>query len=91
MGEIAEMMLEGLLDCETGEFIDGLAPGYPRTLESAARDPYAYAYAHEGMTRQRTHRRNRKPRDTQCQQCGKWVRGKAGLRMHTKDAHKTAE
>ncbi len=32
MGEIAEMMLEGLLDEETGELIDGKAPGYPRRM-----------------------------------------------------------
>ena len=32
MGEIAEMMLDGLLDEETGEFIDGEAPGYPRRM-----------------------------------------------------------
>ncbi len=31
MGEIADMMIEGFLDCETGEMIDGEAPGYPRT------------------------------------------------------------
>lgn len=31
MGEIAEAMLSGLLDCETGEFLDGEEPGYPRT------------------------------------------------------------
>jgi hypothetical protein len=30
MGEIAEMMLEGILDCETGEYL-GDAVGYPRT------------------------------------------------------------
>jgi len=32
MGEIADMMIEGLLDSETGELIDGDAPGYPRTM-----------------------------------------------------------
>jgi hypothetical protein len=32
MGEIAEAMLEGLLDEETGELIDGDAPGYPRRM-----------------------------------------------------------
>lgn len=32
MGEIAEMLLEGLLDEETGELIDGEAPGYPRRM-----------------------------------------------------------
>jgi hypothetical protein len=31
MGEIAEAMLSGLLDCETGEYLDGDEPGYPRT------------------------------------------------------------
>lgn len=32
MGEIAEAMLSGLFDCETGELIDGDAPGYPRRM-----------------------------------------------------------
>src|SRR3954471_7082308 len=35
MGEIAEMMLEGLLDEETGELIDGEAPGYPRRMSAS--------------------------------------------------------
>lgn len=43
MGEIAEMMLNGTLDIETGEFL-GEGPGYPRTARSFARDPYGYAY-----------------------------------------------
>ena len=34
MGEIAEMMLEGFLDEETGELIDGKAPGYPRRMSA---------------------------------------------------------
>ena len=29
-GEIADMMLEGFMDQETGEIIDGRSPGYPR-------------------------------------------------------------
>lgn len=32
MGEIAEMMLEGFLDEETGEVIDFTSPGYPRRM-----------------------------------------------------------
>ena len=32
MGEIAEMMLEGFLDEETDEVIDGCSPGYPRRM-----------------------------------------------------------
>jgi len=31
MCDIADMMIEGLLDSETGELIDGDAPGYPRS------------------------------------------------------------
>lgn len=31
MGEIADMMIEGFLDEQTGEFLDGKSPGYPRT------------------------------------------------------------
>lgn len=38
MGEIADMMLEGFLDEETGELIDGSAPGFPRRLS----DPDCY-------------------------------------------------
>lgn len=33
MSEITDMMLEGFLDEQTGEVIDGSAPGYPRTME----------------------------------------------------------
>lgn len=32
MGDIADMMLDGTLDSETGEFIDGDSPGYPRSM-----------------------------------------------------------
>ena len=33
MGEIADMMIDGFLDEQTGEFLDGKSPGYPRTRE----------------------------------------------------------
>jgi hypothetical protein len=39
MGEIAEAILEGLLDEETGELIDGTAPGYPRRMSDRGRIP----------------------------------------------------
>lgn len=38
MGEIAEMMLDGFLDEETGEVIDGDAPGYPRRVSDHRAD-----------------------------------------------------
>lgn len=38
MGEYADMFLDGLLDEETGELIDGDAPGYPRSPTRDARE-----------------------------------------------------
>lgn len=38
MGEYAEDVLEGLRDQETGEIIDGTAPGHPRSKARATRD-----------------------------------------------------
>lgn len=38
MGEIAEAMLEGFLDEETGEVIDGTSPGYPRRMSDRKLD-----------------------------------------------------
>lgn len=38
MGEIAEMMLEGFLDEETGEVIDGDSPGYLRRMSDRKLD-----------------------------------------------------
>lgn len=35
MGEYADMILDGLVDEETGELIDGDAPGYPRRMRKA--------------------------------------------------------
>ena len=31
MGDIADLIIDGFFDMETGEVIDGDAPGYPRT------------------------------------------------------------
>lgn len=46
MGEIAEMMIDGFLDWETGEMIDGDAPGYPRTHRRERRKPTpGYVYS----------------------------------------------
>ena len=43
MGEIADAMLEGLFDEETGELIDGDAPGYPRRMSDAQHDRHPTA------------------------------------------------
>ena len=39
MGEIADMIIDGMLDSETHEVIDGTSPGYPRTSHRRAPKP----------------------------------------------------
>jgi hypothetical protein len=83
MGDIADMMIEGLLDEETGELIDGTAPGYPRSA----------AYGNLPWSK----RKKKKPAKSvaaglaavgkvQCQQCGKRVKA-AGLQDHINAVH----
>ena len=59
MGEIAEMMLEGLLDEETGELIDGEAPGYPRRMSEFASGGNEPRSAAEQARRTERNRRKR--------------------------------
>lgn len=74
MGEIADMMLEGLLDEETGEYIGDINlekygtefPGFPISYEREARE--------------------RKTIKVSCDICGKRVKA-AGLKMHKRDVH----
>ena len=47
MGDIADMMLDGLLDSETGELIDGEAPGHPRTLRRLRKAQQRQAKPHQ--------------------------------------------
>jgi hypothetical protein len=37
MGDFADTVVEGLIDGETGELIDGTAPGYPRSSSRIAK------------------------------------------------------
>lgn len=87
MGEIADMMLDGTLDEETGEYIGDSnlelygteSPGFPRSLE-------------------REHRTGRKAHEegyyddegdgkTRCDMCGKKCKTSAGLAQHCLDKH----
>jgi len=85
MGEIADMMLDGTLDCVTGEYL-GADTGYPVTTERGhpnslyTEDERREMYGPRGQGR-----RNKKDRN--CPICNKAVRGTEGLRMHTKDRH----
>ena len=76
MGEIAEMMLDGTLDCETGEYL-GDGDGYPRTANDM-RHEHCYPNGYHG---------GRKQKDTKCDVCGKKMRGQDGLRAHKKAVH----
>ena len=54
MGEIADMMIEGILDSETGEFIDddlsrSGGPGFPRTMNDRNGTIHKYSSAVNGI------------------------------------------
>ena len=81
MGEIADMILDGTLDEETGEYIGDKnlkrfgdeSPGFPISYERERR---------EG----REHVQTLRQAQTQCPICGKRVK-KAGLAQHTEAKH----
>jgi hypothetical protein len=79
MGDIADMMMDGTLDHETGEYL-GEGDGFPRTARSMRRQ-YTKSFP-KGM------HGGRKPKDTKCPICDKMVRGQEGLKTHTKSVHK---
>lgn len=80
MGDAADLILEGILDEETGELIDGEATGHPR---SPARD------ARNRRTQNRRLRRRKQPGTTPCPVCDKCYRGDAGLAAHYQAKHPT--
>jgi len=57
MGEIAEMMLDGTLDCETGEYL-GEPCGYPRTAQATKR-PWSPRSQKRADQRRRARQRKR--------------------------------
>lgn len=73
MGEIAEMMLDGMLDFETGEYLGG-GCGYPRTLGNGGYDI--------------ENKWPRRPKNMTCPVCSKKVRGFDAVHQHMKDKHK---
>lgn len=76
MGDIADMILEGLLDEETGEYIGDINeekygmpnPGFPISYERERREG-------ENLT------------NTVCNMCGKRLKTEAGLIQHCRDKH----
>ena len=86
MGDIADMMLEGILDEETGEYIGDYnkqkygteAPGFPVSIERDKREKVEQ--------KSQNIAKNAAQQKTKCLVCGKKVKV-TGLAMHTKDVH----
>ncbi len=86
MGDIADMMLDGTLDEETGEYIGdhnlekyGMeSPGFPVSLEREARE--------EREQKADNIAKNAAQKKTKCPECGKKVKV-TGLAMHRRDVH----
>jgi hypothetical protein len=73
VGEIAEAMLEGFIDEETGEVIDGEAPGYPRSRSRSecVIDPFLERIAQVD-----------RPRTVPCPGCRKMFHNEFALNQH---------
>lgn len=90
MGEIAEMMLDGTLDCETGELIDGKSPGYPRTVDGAEWDDDFIPSLGKGLKAKAckpTAQMRSIIYKTPCPVCAKGCKGNGGVKDHMRDAH----
>lgn len=75
MGDIAEMMLDGTLCAECGQFLGGEGEGFPRYCTCCKRGRGSLG-----------HFRARAAVKVKCPTCGKLVK-KAGLTDHQRDAH----
>lgn len=71
MGEYADMFIDGTLDAETGELLDGASAGYPRVR----RGKRIVGQFDAG------------PKPFQCSACKKKFRVEQGLRDHIRDKH----
>lgn len=76
MGDVADMMLDGTLDAETGEYI-GEPCGYPRVLHNGKAIGQFERYANNQLP----------PAKIACPQCGKQCGGEHGLAMHKQAKH----
>ena len=90
MGDIADMMLDGTLDEETGEYIGdhnlrkygSESPGFPVSLQREARERQEQKQVNIAY--------NAAQKKTKCPQCGKKVKV-TGLDMHIHDVHIKSE
>lgn len=90
MGEIAEMMLDGLMCEQCGEFFDdvlqgGDGPGHPRLCAACLADPAnADHWQHELEGRKP---KKRRVKNVACPQCGKLFASSYSARQHERDKH----
>jgi len=86
MGDIADMILDGILDEETGEYIGDHnlskygteSPGFPISLAREAKE--------KAKQKQQNIARNAAQKKAKCPVCGKKVK-ETGLAMHKRDVH----
>lgn len=95
MGEIADMMLAGILCEGCGEFIDESGPGHPRRCAGCDMSPRTLRSVKRVVGRQRQAERENQQRHQAakvrkpfaCDQCQKLCRTAAGLADHKRIKH----
>jgi hypothetical protein len=95
MGEVAEMILEGILCEGCGELIDENAAGHPRRCAGCDMSPRTLRSVKRVVGRQRqAERENRERHEAarsrkpfECSQCQKLFRTEGGVKQHARDTH----
>lgn len=95
MGEIAEMVLEGILCEGCGGVVDGEASGYPRRCRSCGPITLQGALSRSlGSNANKAARHNHERRESarsrkpfECDRCSKLCRTPEGLAQHKRDKH----
>lgn len=89
MGEIADIMLDGTMCSQCGEFLDGGrdGPGFPGLCASCADGDRSAPRRETPFARVLPDGKS-KPKRILCPECGKKYRGAEGLAMHARDKHR---
>jgi hypothetical protein len=96
MGEIAEMMLEGILCEGCGEFMGGRVPGYPRrcrscgpaiSLATALKRPLTPGARRNARHNRERHEAAKTRKQFECDKCHRLFRTSEGVLQHAKDKH----
>lgn len=96
MGDIADMMLEGILCEGCGGVVDGKATGHPRRCRGCGGPIHLQTALKRSLTgnARKAARHNRERQESaairkpfQCSKCTRRFRTEAGLNQHTHDTH----